>query len=891
MKKIYLFIIFFLFLSLTSFAQKEASRWYFGDNAGLNFNSGVPVVDTNGALSTTEGCATISDIGGNLLFYTDGRTVWNKNHQKMPSGKGLLGDSSSSQSAIIVPNPTDTNIYYIFTVDWAVGENGLNYYTVDMTLDNGLGDVIGVNNSPKSTKLLSSPVSEKITAVKVKDEEAFWVIATKLGGFYVYKVDENGVQSIPVSGNSGFTNPDDMRGYLKTAPNGKFLVSANMTAGTFLYDFDNATGKVSNQRRLDLSGEFGYGVEFSPLSKKLYISTGNYNRNELSLEKLFRFSLDLPDLSISTINASRVEMHSYLNSRAALQVGLDGKIYRTVDNSPYLGVITNPDSEGATYSHKEVSLGGRNSTQGLPPFIQSFFAALINTENLCFGSETEFSIESNEPILSILWDFGDGATSTSLEPTHSYTSPGEYMVNVEVKTATELKTITQTVTIFDVPTVTTPVDLFQCDDDTDGFTPFNLKEAIPLMVDDSTDLNFTFYKTNSEAVEGNVVNAIKNSVQYSNNQTDKVYARVENNYGCEKIVEVNLKVTSTTISPTFMYTINICDGAKDGDDTNGFAVFNFSEATQTIIEQLPDNQNLEVSYYETMENALKEINAINPENYTNTTAFTQEIVVRIENKDNNKCLGLGYFVTLKVNALPEFELPQEAFICINNPSEPVTVSVQNPKEVYSYQWSDNNDNLLANGDTSFYNIVEPGTYKLTAYNTVTNCSRTKSVIVSTSNIATFKEFHVEDAIENNTVTVVVSGEGDYEYAIDDKFGPYQDQSIFQNVASGIHTIYIRDKKGCGVVEEEVSVIGFPKFFTPNGDGYNDTWQIDGISFQPSSLIYIFDRFGKLIVKLDPLGKGWDGRYRGKLLPESDYWFKVQLEDGRTLKGNFSLIRR
>ena len=252
---------------------------------------------------------------------------------------------------------------------------------------------------------------------------------------------------------------------------------------------------------------------------------------------------------------------------------------------------------------------------------------------------------------------------------------------------------------------------------------------------------------------------------------------------------------------------------------------------------------------------------------------------------------MGYFVTLQVNELPNFDLPEEAFTCINNPLEPVVVSVMNPQDVYNYQWTDSSDTDLVNGNTASYNFTEPGSYKLTAYNSVTNCSRTKTILISSSNIAAFQDFKVEDAAENNTVTVNVTGEGDYEYALDNQYGVYQDSNMFENVTSGIHTIYIRDKNGCGTLEEEVSVIGFPKFFTPNGDGFNDFWQIDGVSFQPTSLIYIFDRFGKVITKIEPTSEGWNGTYRGKLMPESDYWFKVKLEDGRTLKGNFSLIRR
>ena len=204
-----------------------------------------------------------------FCFYTDGVTVWDRNHEIMPTGSGLLGNASSTQSGIIVPKPEDENIYYVFTVDWSQGTNGLNYYSVDITLNGGSGDVVGIGNVPTVTNLLSSPISEKITAVKVLNEEAFWVISLKSDRFYVFKVDSNGVSDKAVVGNSGFSGSDDPRGYLKVSPDGTKLVSANMSDGLYIYDFDSATGIISNERELDVELEFSYGVEFSPLSRKI----------------------------------------------------------------------------------------------------------------------------------------------------------------------------------------------------------------------------------------------------------------------------------------------------------------------------------------------------------------------------------------------------------------------------------------------------------------------------------------------------------------------------------------------------------------------------------------------------------------------------------------------
>src|SRR5688572_4404211 len=139
MKRAQLLLCTFLLLSLVSNAQQD-NNWYFGRMAGLNFSTGRPEAITNSTMSTMEGSASISDMDGNILFYTDGISVWNRNNQKMPHGTGLLGDQSTTQSAVIIPKPGSQTRYYIFTADDAGGPNGLTYSEVDMLADNGKGD-------------------------------------------------------------------------------------------------------------------------------------------------------------------------------------------------------------------------------------------------------------------------------------------------------------------------------------------------------------------------------------------------------------------------------------------------------------------------------------------------------------------------------------------------------------------------------------------------------------------------------------------------------------------------------------------------------------------------------------------------------------------------------
>ncbi|MCK0129938.1 T9SS type B sorting domain-containing protein [Flavobacteriaceae bacterium F08102] len=886
------YIIFFLLLIYTfdAFAQKEASYWYFGNNAGLDFRSGVPVAITDGKLRTSEGCATIADDQGNLLFYTDGSRVWNKNHQIMPHGTNLFGHSSSTQSAIIVPKPNDENVYFIFTVDWSNGDRGLNYYTVDMSLDAGLGDVLGTDGVPTPTLLLSSPVDEKITAVKVKDEEAFWVIAKKNDRFFVYKVDASGVNVTPVSGNDGFVDPSDSRGYLKISPDGKKLVSAAMSGGTFLYDFDAQTGQVSRQRMLNLNGQKGYGVEFSPLSKKLYISTGDYtNAEETSLEVLYQFDVTGDDVTGAEINESRVELHRYQNQRAALQLGIDGKIYRAINATSFLGVISNPEvgGVGANYMHNAIRLDDKISTEGLPPFIQSFLAANVTVENNCFGQEARFSVDTNEPLRSISWDFGDGSPlDTSLNPTHRYAAPGTYTLTVTLTTKDEQKEFVQQIEILEIPEIASEVTLFQCDDDMDEQTFFNLNEAKSLIATDPNSLNFLFFESLGDAEEGDPSKAINNPTAYFQSTNSLVYARVENAAGCEQIATIYLRVTVTTLPINTRYIVHQCDDSSDGDETNGFVNFNLTTAVDEIKKMFPSGQNLHVEFYESMEDGLKEINPIDIHGYTNIVPFTQDLIVRVESLDNNACLGLGFFLRLEVDDIPAFDLDEFAYLCANTPTTPVTVQVENAQGDYTYEWTNSENEVIGTGSSQ--DILKPGIYAVTATNSL-HCSLTKTIEVKMSDLASIESITIDDDDEINTVVINVVGPGDYQYALNE--GLFQDNPFFDNVPSGIVTVKVRDKYGCGIITREIAVIGYPKFFTPNGDGYNDTWQIDGVHFQPTSLIYIYDRFGKLLVKVDPKGDGWDGRYRGKMMPDGDYWFNVKLEDGRLFKGHFSLLRK
>jgi len=147
-------------------------------------------------------------------------------------------------------------------------------------------------------------------------------------------------------------------------------------------------------------------------------------------------------------------------------------------------------------------------------------------------------------------------------------------------------------------------------------------------------------------------------------------------------------------------------------------------------------------------------------------------------------------------------------------------------------------------------------------------------------------------VNNNTITIKVTGPGVYVYGLVEPYCPFQESNQFTYVSPGKHMVYIKDLNGCGIVPEVVYVLGVPKYFTPNGDGFHDYWNVQGVSevFNSKTTIHIFDRFGKFIKQISPLEQGWDGTFNGADLPSTDYWYNIKFEDGRNVKGHFAMKR-
>lgn len=358
----YIFSLFALLLPLTTWAQREQSLWYFGQQAGLSFpaGGGAPTPLLNSKMTTYEGSAVATNAQGQLLFYTNGENVFNRQHALMPNGRKLLGSNSSTQSALVVPDPGSGNVFYVFTVGAQGGKDGLRYSVVDMTRENGLGDV------PRANMLLISPVAEKLVAVRHQNGRDVWIVAHRWNSnaFVSFLVTAEGVQTKPIMSNVGSMHAGPGRnaiGAMKFSPDGrKLAVALWREANKYeVFDFDRSTGLVKNPKTFAPYPE-AYGVEFSPDGTKLY---GSSNGEGGGQAQIFQFDLKTGAATVIGKSANR--------KVGSLQRAPDGKIYIAREDNPFLGVIENPNADGmaAKYVDDGFKLGGRRSKLGLPNFI------------------------------------------------------------------------------------------------------------------------------------------------------------------------------------------------------------------------------------------------------------------------------------------------------------------------------------------------------------------------------------------------------------------------------------------------------------------------------------------------------------------------------------------
>ncbi|WP_282044534.1 hypothetical protein, partial [Winogradskyella flava] len=714
MKKISILAL--LSFGLALFSQEQTTNWAFGSNAGLSFDLDTGIVTpTVTAINTPEGCSSISDEDGNLLFYTDGRTVWNRNNQIMSNGDyfgntGLLGDPSSTSSGLIVPHPTDSDLYYIFTVDephhnnaWAFPNqgpadqsgnpldfyqetflgtqsvpnnddgfnNGFNYSLVDMSLNGGLGDVDPIlKNEHLITYDTSEPnqtlykCAEKITAVQGGDCESVWVITQFVDTFYVFKIDNSGNIILPPDNPPAlppFISTQGYRrngiGYMKSSPDGTKIAVCHAQNGNLPSDVNTAPG-TGSLWLYDFDNDTG--VVSNPVN--LMANTQCYSTE---------FSSDSKKVYVTTGNIVRqfdlennnFETQVYIGDQfiSSMQLAPNNKIYVcNGQNTSALDVIENPDQAGLACGYNPAGQPlalGTQASLGLPPFITSLLSPQIDiirngistTElRLCTGDS--YTLQADDITgADYVWSFDGTPIAGNNQSQLFIDTPGFYEVYIEPNNGDCPIEGSAVVGVFDIPVANPLTDINVCDNGgNNGVFEFDFTTKNPeaLLSQDPSQYNVRYFQTLDEA------NNLENEITFpytntSNPQT--IYVRVDNvdNTNCFDINTFELEVFNTP-QIIQLNAIEFCD--NEGDISDGISTIDLG----VLIPSIRGTQNqaeTTITFHESQDDADNRTSPL-PLSYTNTEAFNETIFVRIENALNTVCYSTSSF-QLTINAIPE----------------------------------------------------------------------------------------------------------------------------------------------------------------------------------------------------------------------------------------------
>jgi gliding motility-associated-like protein len=889
MKKLLLLIISIFIIASCVKGQGDSNNWYFGSNAGVTFTTGSPVALTNGALSTTEGCASISDAAGNLLFYTNGITIWNQNHLTMLNGTGLLGNTSSTQSAIIVQQPNNNNLFYVFTV---AGASSLCYSIVDMTLNGGLGAVTAVKNVA-----LCSPVTEKVTAIKHCNNNDVWVIThlSSSNAFYAYLVTNTGLNTTPIISNVGtvHTGGSNDIGYMKASPDGMRIgLAVRYQQLVELLDFDNNTGVVSNPITLSTSINHSYGIEFSPDGTKLYATNGLSSANQI-------WQWDVSSGVAATMIASQYLVGTpSTGCMAAIQMGPDSLLYFGNYGYDYMGCIANPNAAGVAcgYNVNAVSLAGRNCQLGLPTFVQRYLFQPANfvystlSVDTCFGDNTHFFVTDSMSFTSFYWNFDDpssGASNTSTLPSpyHTFTAPGTYDVMLVVTYGCGTDTVLKTVTIIDVNLTATA-------------TPTTICTGDSVTLDVTGTPTGNTYTWNNGLGVGNthLVTPITNTT----------YIVTASNGGCFASDTVTVVVDSV-INPTIIpLNPNICVGDSVSLTVSGGNNYlwdnGLTQSTITVSPAITTTYSVTATSISGCSGTASVDVTVNPAVNLNLSATNLQLcigdsslLIASSTDPGTTYLwsgGLGtndsiilfptntntYIVTatssggcVEIDSLT-IQVDSNITVTIN----PTTAEICKGESV-NILASGGNNYLWNNGATQANITVNPTSttnYSVTATSTA-GCSgsATMTVTVHPGPIAVYF-ISPSPAGVNQTVQFTDASIGASSWDWD--FGDGQtaiglDPTHSYTTPGSYDTwLNVEDNHGCKdstsvrIVINQLFTFYIPNSFSPDDNGVNDIFIPSGVNVDEDRYIMqIYDRWGSLIFESKDITKGWDGSINGQ----------------------------
>jgi len=484
---------------------------------------------------------------------------------------------------------------------------------------------------------------------------------------------------------------------------------------------------------------------------------------------------------------------------------------------------------------------------------------------ICFGES--YTIDTK---LSASYDYKwykDGQLlPLEKSPTLNINDTGTYKVEIVFSPATCMA-IDEIKLEFAPEIILSDTTLAQCDDNGDGITIFDLTKVDNIIRNNNASLSPVVYYESLSDAQGKI-SPISNPAAYTNKLTiPTLFARVTNTFDCANYAEVALVIANNSIAA--QNPVSTCDEDSLQD---GLYQFDLNvQVTPQVLNGLPTG--LIVEYYLDTTDAISQKNPL-PTIFKNTIANQQIIQARIVNGPD--CYGIVP-ITLIVNTfIPANFQDEPSFVCVGS-----TTNLSVASGFSSYLWN-------TEEKTEFITVSTPGNYSVMVTN-ADGCSAVKKFTVTPSDIATITGAIVNDFAGNeNSVLLQYTGiGGNYEFSLDGLY--FQDNPLFTGIAPGKYTAYANDKNGCGLsLAYTVYVLDYPRFFTPNGDGYNDVWKIKNLDLFPNSILTVYNRYGKILTEINAINPHWNGKYNGEELPSDDYWFHLNLGDGKIIKGHFSL---
>ncbi|WP_073371791.1 T9SS type B sorting domain-containing protein [Flavobacterium fluvii] len=453
------------------------------------------------------------------------------------------------------------------------------------------------------------------------------------------------------------------------------------------------------------------------------------------------------------------------------------------------------------------------------------------------------------------------------KPSYTVTDTGAYSVEVIFSPAT-CSAFGKINIEYTPKIILSDTSLTQCDDNGDGITVFNLTRADNIIKNNDATLSPVVYYETLANAQGKI-NPIQTPDLYTNKPANPIlFARVTNTFGCANYAQLNLVIANNAIAP--QNPVSTCDADSTQDGLYQFDLN--AQVTPQVLTGLPPG--MIVEYYLNPTDGVYQKYML-PNIFKNTTAHQQLIYARIVNGAD--CYGI-IPITLVVNTFSPSNFQDEtAALCMG-----ATTILSVASGFSSYLWN-------TGGTTNSIIVTTSGNYSVKVTD-INGCEKTKKFTVTSSGAATITGASVNDFSGNeNSVLIEYTGVGNYEFSLDGSY--FQDNPMFTGIAPGNYLAYARDKNGCGLSAPfQIYVLDYPRFFTPNGDGYNDAWKIKNLDLFPKAVIMIYNRYGKLLTQFNTSNAGWNGKLNNSELPADDYWFNLNFGDGKIIKGHFSLKR-